>query len=528
MLSFFATGPVIIAVLLFILPFEKAARVIAAAAETALFGFAFYVFLQCKNGDITQRIGNYEGFLGIILTADTLACVFLMLCSLLFLIGTVYSFSDKHSRLFWFFLFTWQGLLNGVFLSNDMFNVFVLVEVATVVVAVLIMFNRDNRSMYDGMVYLMVNIVAMQFYLFGLGYLYKLTGTLDMTGAAEAAVRMENASLLLPFALIMTAISLKCALAPMFGWFTKAYTPSTPSAATALLSGIHAKVGVYLFIRFSAVFKELMLTDFFLIIGIITGVTGAVLALSQTDVRLILAYSTVSQIGLIMIGLNVSDIHFYAGGVYHIFNHAIFKSALFMCAGVLTKAYGTRDIDKIRGVLKEYPTVGAATAMAVLGIIGTPFFNGSVSKYFITSGAGLLVEGLVVFINLCTITVFIKYSAMLFGQAPDGFTKTKTDVFKQASVLFLGALCLAGGVFGEQAIKFLFGVDASIDAAGYAVKTGLFALSAAAGYLIYKHFVKRSKLFVKLRETDMGFRWICVSIGGFFALTLITAKLFAV
>jgi multicomponent Na+:H+ antiporter subunit D len=381
--------------------------------------------------------------------------------------------------------------------------------------------------MYDGMVYLMVSIVAMQFYLFGVAYVYKLTGTLDMTAAAQALAQLDNSSLMLPFALIMTAVCLKCALMPLFSWFPKAYTPSTPSVATAILSGVHAKVGIYLFIRFHSLFAEVMITEFFLIIGVVTGIAGAVLALSQTDVRLILAYSTISQIGLIMVGLCVSDIHFYTGGVYHIFNHALFKSALFMCAGIISQAYGTRDITQIRGVLRRHPYVAVASIMAILGIIGTPFFNGSISKYFISAGANWLVERLVLLINLGTITIFIRYSTMLFGRPKEDHASGKTDLCKQAAIYTLGALCLAGGIFGEQFVEFLFNVRVNVDSAGYLEKTGLFALSVVVGYLLFRFFVDRHPFFKRIRGIDMNFRWICASMGGFFAVTLIVVRFFA-
>ena len=526
MLSFFATAPIVIGILLFVLPLKKTARAVAAVAQAALFGFAFYIFLMCKDGDIITRVGNYAEAMGIVLKVDTLASVFLMLTSFIFLVAIVYCFNEKFSRLFWFFLFVWQGLLNSVFMSNDIFNIFVLVEVATVVVAVLIMFSRDNRSMYDGMVYLMVNIVAMQFYLFGAGYIYKLTGTLDMTAAADAISQLDKSSLILPVALIMTSISLKCALMPLFSWLPKAHgTPGAPSAVSAILSGLHIKSGVYLFIRFQVVFSELDMSGFFLIVGMITGIAGALFALSQTDVKLMLAYSTISQVGMIMIGLNVSEIHSYTGSVYHIFNHALFKSALFLCAGAVTHAYGTRDIRQIRGVLRRYPLVGVASVMAILGIVGTPFFNGSISKYFITSAASWAVEGPIILINLGTIIVFIKYSTMLFGRC-DSTTPVKIDKCMQASILALGILCLAGGIFGEQSIEFLFNVEVSVDAAGYLAKAGLFAASVVAGYFIFKYFVDKHPFFMRIRGFDMSFRWMCASIGGFFAVMLAAIWLF--
>ena len=180
MLSWFVLAPVLTAVFLYIFPFKKAGRAIAIIVQMAMIASAFYLFFLCKEGDIYTNVRNFSGVLGITLKADTLSSVLIILTSCIFLIANFYIFHEDVSRLFWFLLLLWEGLLIGIFLSRDFFNLFVLIEVATVVVAILIMFNRDNRSMYDGMVYLMVNTVAIQFYLFGAGYIYKLTGSLDL------------------------------------------------------------------------------------------------------------------------------------------------------------------------------------------------------------------------------------------------------------------------------------------------------------------------------------------------------------
>jgi len=527
MLSLFATVPMIIAVFLYILPYKKLARALAAAAQAALTLCAFYVFFQANNGDIVARVGNYENVLGVTLRVDTLSSVFLILTAFIFLIVTLYCVSERRSRLFWFFLFIWEGLLNGIFLSRDLFNIFVLLEAATVVVSVLLMYNRGKRSMYDGMLYLMVNTVAMQFFLFGVGYIYKLTGVLDMDAISQAAASLDKAALILPFSLIMTAVCLKgkCAVAPLFSRFPKAHgTPGAHAAISAILSGLYVKCAIFLFIRFADVFQEVHVPGFFLIIGIMTGIAGFMLALSQTDIMLILVYSTVSQVGLIMAGLSAPGAYSTMGAMYHIVNHALCKTALFLCAGVIADAYGVRDIRAVRGVWRQYPGVAIAMILAVLGITGAPFFNGSVSKYFILSGADLLVSGPLILINLGTITVFIRYSAMLFGRPEEGTTAVKIDRYKQTAVLILGALCLAGGVLGELSVRFLFNVDARVDPAGYLEKTAIFLLCGLAGYAIHKYCIHKSAFLKRIRSIDLGFRWICAAIGLFFAATLIVTS----
>ena len=528
MLVWFVLAPIFIALLLYILSLKKAGSIIAVIVQTGLIVFAWKIFLLSKEGAIIVRVGDFGSILGITLKADTLSSVFVLVTSCVFLMAVLYNLNEKTGRLFWFLLFVWEGLLFGIFLSCDLFNIFVLIEVVTVVVAVFIMFKKDSRSMYDGMVYLMANTVAVQFYLFGVGYIYKLTGVLDMDSAALAIKSLDKSALVLPFALIMTSLSLKCALMPLFSWLPRAHgSPGAPTVVSAILSGLHIKTGVYLFIRFQSIFEGVFLHNFFLIAGIVTGIAGFMLALSQSDIKLILAYSTISQIGMIMIGLNLSDTYSFTGSLYHIINHTLFKSALFLNAGIIKSIYGTRNLHEISGVFKRAPLIGVSTIMAIMGITGTPFFNGSISKYFIMSAANWVITGIIIFLNLGTITLFIKYSSMLIGPCASASEKTGISVSKQIAVLALGISCLVGGIFGEQFILFLFSIDLRVDTASYLQKAVFFVLSVAAGFLLYKYFVKKSKLFMRIREIDLSFRGICVSIGAFFAILLLVFNFFA-
>ncbi|MCL2052535.1 MAG: proton-conducting membrane transporter [Lachnospiraceae bacterium] len=525
MLYLFSLMPVVLAILLYIIPYVRVIKSMALFCQLGLTASSVYIFFLSKSEEIVTNIGDYESVLGITLRSDTLSSVFVALTSFLFLVVVIYGFNDNYGRFYWFFMFIWQGLLNGLFLSSDLFNMFVFIEVATIIVSVLMMYKRDNRSMYDGMVYLMINTVAVQFYLFGIGYIYKLTGVLDIDAAMKIMKQMDPATFYLPFALIMTAISLKCALVPLFGWLPKAHgTASAPTAVSALLSGLHIKCAIYLFIRFQIFFEMIDLSVFFIAIGIITGFVGFIMALSQSDIKLILAYHTISQIGIIMLALNIPDAYSRTGGVYHIINHAMFKSALFLCAGIINEVYGTRDIYQIRGVLKRLPLVGGATIMAILGITGAPLFNGSISKYFIVSGAGAFVSAMIILINLGTIISFIKYSTILFGGKKQSINREEIDVFRQMAVLILGIICFFGGIFGEQFIHFLFNIDVGVDAAGYFEKILLFAISVAVGYVVFRYYVKKSLILKKIGSFSQNFRGMCASLGVFFVLVLIALR----
>ena len=220
-----------------------------------------------------------------------------------------------------------------------------------------------------------------------------------------------------------------------------------------------------------------------------------------------------------MVGLNIYGTYAAAGSLYHIINHAVFKAGLFLGAGILVRMYKTRDINKIRGLLKRSPLLAFATLMPILGIIGTPLFNGSISKYFMMAETGDLLYWVLVIINAGTITVYVKYAAMIFGKDTSD-KSVKIDANKLGSVAMLGAMCLGLGVFGVWLVQFLFGMDVSWSIEGYLQKTGIFVVSLFVAIVIYRVFGKDRQLFVDIREANINFRGMCISIGVFFAVML--------
>jgi len=402
------------------------------------------------------------------------------------------------------------------------------VEVGTVVITVLIMYYRVRRQMFTGMVYLMLNIVAMQFYMFGIGYIYMITGAFDIAHAASVIATLDRETLALPYALIMTGMAFKCSLIPIFSFVPKIRLyPGAPSAVVAILSGVQIKTNVFLFMTFQQLFGDFAAYDFFLILGIIVSLTGVFMAVCQTNIRLILAYHTISQVGLIIIGLSYGagfgNEYSLAGGLYHIISHGVFKTALFLSAGIISHIYGTNNVYKIRGLLRRSPIVAAVTIAAVLGITGAPLFIGSISKYFLTATAGPLVEWSVIIISVGTIISFIKYSGMLFGKADDTMIgdMPTPDKWRLIPSVALGIMCLAGGLFGPQIVRFLFLADVSVDPIGYLQKAAIFAVSAAVGLALYKFVVNGNAILKKIGQLDLSFKAACASMGAFFGILLL-------
>ncbi|MCL2588130.1 MAG: hypothetical protein FWD84_01840 [Oscillospiraceae bacterium] len=528
MLTYFVIAPVLIAVCLYIFPSVRLRRVIVVLAQSALVAAALYLLTLTSGArEVVTNVGDYAGVLGITLRADRLSAVFVLLTAVLFLVVSIYNFSEQKSKLFWFLLFIWEGAFIGLFLTRDLFNIFVLVEVASVTTAVLLMYYRGNRSMYHGLAFLIIGVIVMQFYLLGIGYLYRLTGGFDMDYSARIIAQLDRAELILPYALIMTAIAAKCAVLPLFTFLPKICSiPLAPAPVAAILSGLQVKSGIYLFLRFREMFPDMDHMGFFLGVGILTAVFGVILALGQTDIKKMLAYSTMAQVGLILIGLHINSPYAYYGSLYHIITHAISKAALFLGAGVLAKVYGTRNIAEIRGVFRQMPWVGVATALAILSMIGAPLFGGNISKYFLMTDAPLPLYVLITLINLGTVVIFLRYAAMLFGHPRRALVvegaRVKVDANQRDGLMVLGVLCLLSGVFGPQLIRALFGIDVALSFWSYTEKVITLAASVAVGYLLLKYVGKAAALTsIHLDRLELGFRGICVSVGGFFAVMLI-------
>ncbi|WP_461207653.1 complex I subunit 5 family protein [Clostridium sp. DL1XJH146] len=560
-LYIFILIPILVAILMYLFP-KKNMKIFVIFIQIILLILSFKNFIYVKSmGTVVQVLGGYSSAIGIGLRADILSSILVVLTLFLFLSMLIFSYDkDYINHLFIFLFLILQGLIIGVFYSEDLFNIYVLLEVSTMVVSILIMFKKDKRSIYDGMVYLLVNIAAMTMFLFGIGYLYKVFGVLNIYNINELMSSVNNSkSMILPYALIITAVGLKSALMPLFSWLPKAHgTPSAPSIVSAILSGLYVKTGIYLFIRMQFMFSPVFDTgNIFLILGLLTGVIGFFFALAQTDIKLILAYSTVSQIGLIMIGINYPNTYSYWGGIYHLLNHAIFKSVLFLTAGLIIEEYKTRNIYEIRGVFKRMPLISIATILAILGVTGAPLFNGSVSKYLIQKGTvGTFMEYAIIFVNLGTIIYYVKYSSMLFNSGDNIYINKFSNLFmkkknidnilqesdksiidtirvnsnfgivesenisfnKKLVVLTLGAICFLGGIFGEEIILFLFSQENHISVGSYIHKGQVYIISIIAGVIIYNFIILKSKLLNKVREIELSFNYICLSIVIFFFL----------
>jgi multicomponent Na+:H+ antiporter subunit D len=514
-------APVLMGIFVYLFSSDHRSGALSLIGQTIFMGFACVLFWASRSRELVTVVGGYRGSLGIVLKADSTSATLVLLTVFLFFLGAVYDLKEPRSKLFCLLMFVWEGLTIGIFLARDFFHIFILLEVATLVVLVLIMFVREKRSMYDGLIFMMINTVAVQFFLFGIGYLYLLAGTLNMDTAKLALANMERSELVLPYALIMTAIVFKCALVPLASWLPKVQgTPRAPAAVSGILSALYVKCALFLFIQFQEVFAPVAETRLFLWIGLATAIASIVMALAQTDIMLILAYSSTAQIGLMMVGLNIGGAEAWAGSLYHIVVHAICKAALFLSAGLIVKMYHTRDIRKIRGLMKRSPLLGLWTLLSILGIAGAPLFGGSISKYFMMAGTGSLLYWLMVLVNLGTLLVFLNYGKMFFG-GDTSDSAVSLGKSQSLAVGVLGVLSPVMGIFGVQLIRLLFGLQVNLSLGGYLEKSVVFVVSLLIGVVLYRFMEKKELDLVRIRNAELSFRGMCASIGVFFGVLLI-------
>jgi len=483
-------------------------------------------FIHVKyHGTRFEVLGGYPIGIGIGLRSDLFGSIMIVLTIFLFTCLIIYNYHKHYmNHLFMFLFLALQGMLCGLFLSNDLFNIYVLLEVSTIIVSILIIFKKDSTSIYDGMIYFLTNLASMTLFFLGVGFMYKIFGTLDLTLISE---RMElvpdKRILIIPFVLMITAVDLKSAIMPLFSWLPKAHgTASAPSIISATLSGLYVKGGVYMFIRLVDLFDPVFnTTAIFMFLGFLTAIVGFMFALSQTDIKLILAYHTVSQIGLIVFGLSLDSQYGHWGAIYHICNHAIFKSTLFLTAGMIIEEYGTRNIKEIRGLIKRMPVVSVAMIVAMLGITGAPLFNGSFSKYLIEKGlqGSYIFEIGLFIINLGTVMSFVKYSTMLFGDYSGERYKTRWN--QKFIILLLSSICFLGGILGPVFTDILFNLQVTISPASYLEKMFVYLISIGLGILFYYYLYHRIGLFKKIREVELSYNQIVMTMIIFYSSFLI-------
>ena len=363
----------------------------------------FMLNLVLGGETIGYEMGNWEVPLGIAYQIDSLNALIITLVSamallaLLFGLPTVEREVDpkKQAMFFGTFLVCVAGLL-GMAATADAFNVFVFLEISSISTYVLVaMGAKQNRQALTASYnYLILGTIGATFFVIGVGLLYMVTGTLNMADISNILVGMgDDRVVRAAFAFIVIGLGLKTAMFPLHTWLPNAYAFS-PSIIGMFLASTATKVALYLLIRFLfSVFQtgssfETAMFDFVLAPMAVTAmIVCSVQASFQPDVRRLLAYSSVAQVGYMLLGVSLGTAAGLSAGLLHLFNHALMKGALFMAIGLAGLGLGVVRISEMRGMGKTMPFTAAGLTVAGLSLMGVPLTAGFISKYYLVIAA---------------------------------------------------------------------------------------------------------------------------------------------
>ncbi|NLJ84940.1 MAG: monovalent cation/H+ antiporter subunit D family protein [Firmicutes bacterium] len=370
-----------------------------------LWGTAYLARLVLAQGGlpIIYEVGGWSAPWGIELVVGNLGAFFLLVVAGVSLPVAIYASGNLAKevegarRRAWFYVLylLLGGALAGMSITNDLFNVFVLVEVATLSCCGLVSASQEPSGAEAAFNYLILATLGSGMILGGIGFLYIVTGHLNMGFAARALATVWQDYphvVWMAISFFMVGFGVKAAFFPLHIWLPDAHSVA-PSPASAVLSGLAVKGYIICLMKvlFHVVGPELMqvfsLNRLLVLLGMVAILIGSILALGQDELKRRLAFSTVAQIGYIFLGMGLLNVKGMTGALFHIASHGIIKSALFLAAGAVITQTGKERVSELAGVGKKMPITMGVFTIASLGLVGIPLFSGFVGKWYMLLGS---------------------------------------------------------------------------------------------------------------------------------------------
>ncbi len=336
--------------------------------------------------------GTFGGPIGVVLVADQLSMVLTGLFLFMGFIVSIYSIGymshDEDLTQYYVLLMVMIGAMNGVVISGDLFTLFLFYETMGLSSFVLVAFRRNWEGIEAAIKYLMMSAIGSTLILYSASFLYGITGTLNL-GAMAVALQANPNNPLLPIlvGMLIAGFGVKGAIVPFAAWLADAH-PAAPSGISALLSGVVIKVGIYGIVRVNTILFPVGISNIdwpllLAIFALVTMTAGNFWALTQSDLKRMLAYSSITQIGFILYAFGTATELGYQTGVFYIIIHAFTEGLLFLCAGAFLHEVGSRSLEDLEGIGKKMPIVGGIFAIGVLSLMGMPPFAGFYAKFLI-------------------------------------------------------------------------------------------------------------------------------------------------
>jgi multicomponent Na+:H+ antiporter subunit D len=351
------------------------------------------------------------------------------------------------------------GGLLGVTISGDVFNLFVFMEISALSSYTLIALSQERRALTSAYQYLIMGTIGATFLLIGIGLMYIMTGTLNMRDLAEALPAVTGTRTIeTAFAFIVVGISIKLALVPLHLWLPNAYAYA-PSVVTAFIASTATKVAFYVLLRFlftifgvGFAFSNMLLGGIFLVLALLAIFAGSTAAIFQDNIKRMLAYSSIAQIGFMVLGVSFATTTGVGAAILHLFNHAIMKAALFLALGCVYYRLGSVNITDMRGLGREMPWTMTAFVIGGLSLVGVPLTVGFISKWYLVLGAleqgWWPVAAAVLLASLLTLVYIWRVVDAAWLRAPAAQRQDTATEAPPGMLLPLWALILANLYFG--------------------------------------------------------------------------------
>lgn len=439
--------------------------------------FLFLLALSVKfilngiNEPLTYKIGGWEPVgnipIAIYFVLDGLSIFMLCIVNLIAFLSGFYAISyirkyTAENNFYALFSLMVAGM-NGVILTGDLFNLFVFLEIAVIASYALVAFGIEKEELEASFKYQVLGGMASLLILFSIGLLYWNTKTLNIADIATIIkAGTYNKILIFSQLVLIAGFGLKAAIIPFHAWLPDAHS-SAPSPISSMLSGVLIKaIGIYaiirLFFNMFTISYEIALT--LTTLGVLSMIVGSLLAIGQWDIKRMLAYSSISQIGYIIMGVGIGLLVLTTngnktiaalsifGGLFHLVNHAVFKGLLFLSAGAVEHRTGIRDLNKLGGLSAKMPVTSSTSLIASLAISGIPPFNGFFSKLVIIIAAiqaqYYWLAAIAIIISIITLGYFLKLQRYTFyGKANNKLNNIKEVPFTMCfSMIVLAVLCI--------------------------------------------------------------------------------------
>lgn len=404
--------------------------------------FCVAAIFYWDKASLQYAVGGWKFYdqipIGIFLVFDGLSGFLLGIVNLIAFLAAIYAsgYMEKFTSKGYFYtlLSLMVAGMNGVILSGDLFNLYVFLEIASIASYALVAFGVEREELEASFKYQVLGGLASLLILFSISLLYWITGSLNLADVAMLLRQTpDNPAILLTQVFFLAGFGLKAAVVPFHAWLPDAHS-SAPSPISALLSGVLIKaIGVYVLIRLFFFVFEISLPVAIVVtgLGLLSIIAGGLLAIGQQDYKRMLAYSSISQIGYIFSGFGLAMLILASGGdqvvaglaifggLFHLVNHAVFKSLMFMVAGAVEYATGIRALDKLGGLSAEMPVTATTSLSGSLAISGLPPFGGFFSKLVIiiaaVQGQYYSVALVVGLMSVVTLAYFLKLQSKIFN-----------------------------------------------------------------------------------------------------------------